>query len=152
MFDNIGGKIKVLAVVVTIIGCIVSFVFGIILFVEGEVGMGFLVIIMGGLLSWVSSFVLYGFGELIESNQNIQKTNKDIYLHLKSNNDSTTEEKMNQGTTSTANNTSTYKSYLDEFMKKSPAPAGKKKSYCPDCGKERNDYDTMCNFCGYKFL
>lgn len=150
MFDNIGGKIKVLAVVVTIIGCIVSFVFGIILFVEGEVGMGFLVIIMGGLLSWVSSFVLYGFGELIESNQDIQKTNKDIYLHLKSNNDSTTEEKSVQETNQPIDRTRN--SYLWDLLKNSPAPVEKKKSYCPDCGKERNDYDTMCNFCGYKFL
>ena len=150
MFDNIGGKIKVLAAVVTILGCIVSFVFGIILFVEREFGMGFLVIIMGGLLSWVSSFVLYGFGELIESNQDIQKTNKDIYLHLKSNNDSTTAKKSVQETNQPIDRTRN--SYLWDLLKTSPAPAEKKKSYCPDCGKERNDYDTICNFCGYKFL
>lgn len=78
MFENIGGKIKKLAIVLTVIGIIASFVVGILMAVaasnlhQSQLG-GILVIILGSILSWISSFVLYGFGQLIESTCNIEK-------------------------------------------------------------------------------
>lgn len=71
MFDNIGGKIKVLAQVVCWIGITISVIFGLISFENG----GIVVIILGSLFSWIGSFTLYGFGQLIE--------NSDILVELK---------------------------------------------------------------------
>lgn len=65
MFENIGGKIKKLAIVITIIGIIISFIIGIMLSNEFGLG-GFIVILGGSLLSWIGSFLLYGFGEIID--------------------------------------------------------------------------------------
>ena len=80
MFDNIGGKIKGLAKIICWIGIIACVITGIALISDaskgdryyrytdgGEVFAGILVMILGSVLSWVGSFVLYGFGELVEN-------------------------------------------------------------------------------------
>lgn len=71
MFKNIGGKIKGLAKVICIVGIAISIVVGIGMICSGYngamVGMGFAVMIVGSLVSWIGSFFAYGFGELIEN-------------------------------------------------------------------------------------
>lgn len=69
MFDNIGGKIKSLAQVVCWIGIIASVICGFILIGTDEdlILLGLLIMVIGSLISWVSSFALYGFGQLIEN-------------------------------------------------------------------------------------
>lgn len=88
MFENIGSKIKGLASFMCWIGIGVSVMGGIILLAySGEawyneeicILLGFATMIGGSLLSWLSSFVLYGFGELIENSAIIAgKTEKRI--------------------------------------------------------------------------
>lgn len=67
MFDNVGSKIKALASFFCWGGIIASIIGGIILIGLDEdlIFAGIAVIVIGSLLSWVSSFVLYGFGELV---------------------------------------------------------------------------------------
>ena len=82
MYSNIGGKFKVLAQVIAWIGIFFSFIAGINIIVSGnamgriaysdEISgvasvVGFLVIVIGSLFSWLGSFVLYGFGQLVEN-------------------------------------------------------------------------------------
>jgi len=69
VFDNIGGKIKTLAQVVCCIGIVCSVFVGIVMAVNGEdlAFSGFMIMVIGSLVSWVSSFTLYGFGQLIEN-------------------------------------------------------------------------------------
>ena len=71
MFKNIGGKIKGLAKVICIVGIAIYVVAGIGMICSGYndtmVGMGFAVMIVGSLVSWIGSFFAYGFGELIEN-------------------------------------------------------------------------------------
>ena len=70
MFENIGGKIKGLAKVVCWIGIILSVITGILaIAAQGSAGFipGIAIIIVGALGSWVGSFVLYGFGEMVEN-------------------------------------------------------------------------------------
>ncbi len=78
MFDNIGGKIKTLAEVVTWIGIIASVISGIAIMSIGEemIFVGLMVMIFGALISWVSSFVLYGFGQLVENSDKLVKMSK----------------------------------------------------------------------------
>lgn len=80
MFDNIGGKIKTVATTIAWLGIIGSIIIGIIIIAEAndsyypsatETLSGWLVIIVGSLSSWVSSFTLYGFGQLIENTDTI---------------------------------------------------------------------------------
>ncbi|MBE7076367.1 MAG: hypothetical protein E7374_00550 [Clostridiales bacterium] len=74
-FDKIGEKIKTLAVVFSIIGVSVSIVFGIhTLFKNAPLGI--LIIIIGSFCSWISSFFIYGYGELINKTTEIAKNTK----------------------------------------------------------------------------
>lgn len=69
MFDNIGGKIKILAQVLCWIGIIASVSFGFVFVVEGYYTAfgAILMMVLGSLGSWIGSFVLYGFGQLVEN-------------------------------------------------------------------------------------
>lgn len=75
MYNNIGKKIKTAAKIIGWIGIIISGLWGLILISQafgywGEpifIFMGLMVIGIGSLLSWTSTWILYGFGELIEN-------------------------------------------------------------------------------------
>ena len=91
MYANIGEKIKKVAVIVAIIGIICSIVIGIVLIVQAQgsgsssyygrsrgndnilIFMGIATMILGSLVSWISSFFAYGFGELIVKTTEIAK-------------------------------------------------------------------------------
>ena len=85
MFDNIGSKLKTLAKVLCWIGIVLSVVAAIVMFTaasysnsgESYVVMGLITLIVGPLLSWVNSFVLYGFGELIDKTSSIERSVRD---------------------------------------------------------------------------
>jgi hypothetical protein len=68
MFDNIGGKIKGLAKLVCWLGIIGSGICGIVF--EGATrsnGGGLVIAIVGAVISWIGSFFIYGFGQLVEN-------------------------------------------------------------------------------------
>lgn len=67
MFENIGSKIKTLAKVLCWIGIIASVITAIVLWADELVGIGFIVLVGGSLLSWIGSFFAYGFGELVSN-------------------------------------------------------------------------------------
>ena len=71
MFSNIGGKIKKLAIILCILGMIGSVIYGIVCFAnsnryENLTLYGILILVGGCLVSWIISFFVYGYGELIE--------------------------------------------------------------------------------------
>ena len=88
MFDNIGGKIKTLAKVVCWIGIIACIITGIVLMATDDdlILVGILTAVVGSLLSWVSSFILYGFGQLVENSDTI--ANRNVNSHSNSTNSS----------------------------------------------------------------
>lgn len=68
MYDNVGGKIKGIAQLVTWLGIIASVIgFMILVGNEDTIGLAFAVLIVGCIGAWLSSLVLYGFGQLIEN-------------------------------------------------------------------------------------
>ncbi|MDL2319144.1 hypothetical protein LJC74_08765 [Eubacteriales bacterium OttesenSCG-928-A19] len=92
MHRNIGGKIKTFANVIMWIGIIASVVIGIAVMYGGTrminsysngyyhsggsgqaILAGIVIIVIGILISWIGSFSLYGYGELIESTQEIRE-------------------------------------------------------------------------------
>ncbi len=75
MFDNIGGKIKLLAKILCWIGIVASIVCGLNLIlgtwdITTSIFLGFVVMVLGSFGSWVGAFALYGFGQLVEDNEN----------------------------------------------------------------------------------
>ena len=84
MFENIGGKIKTLAVIICWIGIIASVVAACALWMENSRrnptgGLGFVILIAGCLSSWIGSFVLYAIGEITESTEKQTKTLVQLY-------------------------------------------------------------------------
>ncbi len=88
MFENIGKKIKALCKIAFIVFSILSFIIGLVVGVPlmesgdeaGVLGF-FLIILIGGggmLFSYLLVMVLYGFGELVDTNQTQVKQNKKI--------------------------------------------------------------------------
>ena len=84
MFSNIGGKIKGLAKFICWVGIISSVVAGIVLIISSHNSNGYysytdtnmiiagiLVMLFGSILSWIGSFVLYGFGELVDNSSKL---------------------------------------------------------------------------------
>ncbi len=69
MFNNIGGKIKTVAMTLCIIESVVSAICGLVLIVTDKrtILPGILLILIGPIIAWLGSFLLYGFGQLIEN-------------------------------------------------------------------------------------
>ncbi len=85
MFSNIGKKIQTLGKIVCWLGIIMFVLLGLMTAVCGytvsdygtpadgaaAVVTGILIIVIGSIASWVSSFMMVGFGRLVETNEQI---------------------------------------------------------------------------------
>ena len=78
MFDDIGKKIKSLATILCWVGIIAYVIAAIVMFSIDDdlIGIGFLLLIVGPLMSWVGSFFMYGFGELIDKACDIERNTR----------------------------------------------------------------------------
>ena len=78
MYDNIGGKIKGLAKATFIIEAIAVVITGIALMASDEdmIPIGLLVMVVGPIVAWVSSWLLYGFGELVDKACDIERNTR----------------------------------------------------------------------------
>lgn len=126
MFDNIGRKIKILAIVVFVLemlaGIIAGFTFGSNTDWK-EPFRAILIIIASPFLAWISAFVLYGFGQLVEnSDKLVNNSNKLIHAC-----DKKTNYENNQNSSQTSS--------TDE----------RKFRYCDKCGKMISG--EICPYC-----
>lgn len=82
MYKNVGKKIKVLATIICIVTAIFWMILGFVLILREKSTteirlVGIITLIVGPLSCWINSFLLYGYGELIEQNT---ETNKELKL------------------------------------------------------------------------
>ena len=64
MYNNIGGKLKGLAIVIFILEALVTIIFSFVIMASGN-ELGILLFFVGPIIAWASSLLIYGFGELI---------------------------------------------------------------------------------------
>ena len=85
LYDNIGNKIKGLAKTAFIVEAIGAVVTGLVLLFTDEdlILCGFLTLICGPIIAWVSSWILYAFGELVERTCNNESNTRMIVKLLK---------------------------------------------------------------------
>lgn len=77
MYDNIGEKIKGLAKVVFIIGAIVDVIAGVDLMSSDQyVLIGLFVMLLGPVVAWAFSWLIYGFGEIIDKTCDIERNTR----------------------------------------------------------------------------
>lgn len=73
LFENIGEKIKNTVKFFAIFGMVISILLGVDIIFEGFIFIGIIVTLLGFLISWMGSWLLYGYGELIQRCINIDK-------------------------------------------------------------------------------
>ena len=93
MYDNIGEKIKGLAKATAIVEAIAAIIVGIVLWGKTEEGWCALILFCGPIVAWVSSWVLYGFGEIIDKLYDIEHNTKLIMKLKKARNNHESEAK-----------------------------------------------------------
>ncbi len=133
MFSNIGGKIMAAAKVLCWLGIIASIIIGIVFFWAASEAyndgtlfavFGVLVIVLGSIMSWVGSFFLYGFGQLVENSDSL------VYLTRRLDKEDNKED--------------IYKVFRDnkEHVAKGPTWT------CPVCMKKNEQDIIICQSCG----
>ena len=85
LYTDIGGKIKNWAKWIFIVEAIGAIITGLVLLCTDAdlVVSGLLVMFLGPFVAWVSSWILYGFGELIEKTVNNESNTRDILRLMK---------------------------------------------------------------------
>ena len=137
MFDNIGGKIKGLAKFITVFGIIVSVIVGACILdaaskmyphdMKGvETIPGFTVMVVGSVISWLSSLVLYAFGQLVESAKNLEEK-------FCSNSDT---------------NLSEITQIVNQTIEKENYNESLENLNCPICGEQIKENARFCTKCG----
>ena len=76
MFENIGEKIKMIAKIYFYVCAIASFILGCVMI--DETPLGLVVMVVGVLVSYLSSLVMYAFGELVENSTATRREIKEI--------------------------------------------------------------------------
>ena len=133
MFDNIGGKIKGLASVCCVLEMLASIITGIILIATDEdlVTYGIVTLFAGSLFGIGSSWLIYGFGELIEKvnriEESICKSDSEI---------------SQKGKTANSMDSAVIENPSFEQVPKSVVPY-----WCKECGQE-GPYIGKCPKCG----
>ena len=128
MFDNIGQKIKKLAMITFIVLSSIFVLDGFISFMYYKRLVHLLICIIGPFVAWISSFLLYGFGELVDNSSKIKsdtedkKKNQEIIIKelKKLNGDIQIEEKKQKNWT------------------------------CENCGTLNDKHASFCYICGNK--
>ena len=78
MYENIGKKIKLLAQAIFILDSIAAVITGIVLWIDIEEGWCAIVLFGGPVVAWISSWLLYGFGELIDKVCDIERNTRGV--------------------------------------------------------------------------
>ena len=141
LYENIGGKIKNWAKWIFIIEAIGAIITGLVLLCTDEdlILYGLLTAICGPIVAYVSSWILYAFGELVEDVHVIRYNKKTI--------DNTKISPEIESTTSIKGHSPTQKAKL--YMEMGVAPEKVGTGYiCPVC-KMTMDSMSPCERCGY---
>ena len=85
LYENIGIKIKTLAAVSFIVEAVTAVIAGIVMIFDYALLAGLLTLLFGPVIAFVASWLLYGFGELIDKLERIEKHTKGLVTKFNSN-------------------------------------------------------------------
>ena len=158
MYDNIGGKIKGLATAIFIIEAIVGIIYGIALMATDEdlILIGLLVLVGGPIVAWVSSWLIYGFGELIDKTCDIERNTRGEGIKGKDNKDEKCMQDMSVAKTcDTEHNACGEENKREQnnenCQQNASVPKKKKELMCPKCASIVCYGDPRCKTCGQQF-
>ena len=79
MFDDIGGKIKIIGQILCWLGIGCSLFVGGLYISQEQIVAGFLIATIGALVSWISAMMIYGFGQLIQNSDIIAENMENLF-------------------------------------------------------------------------
>ena len=132
MFEDIGEKMKTVAEIMFILGCIAS--------VIGAFTLGWFVIIIGPLFSWLGSIGLYGMGELIDETTRNCRVNNEILEILRK------QKRENEKATQSSDKKPAVVSNVSSNLHRT-ASAGETWR-CEKCGTVNDSTSWYCKDCG----
>lgn len=148
MYENIGEKIKALAKILFVVEIFVSVIGGLILSVALRYAMyGFAILlffgiaVVGVIAAYISSMLLYGFGELISNSKKLVEIGKEVNSNKTSANIS-----AEQQATPVSYNTTLFQPQTTESEEEKREPNNNEWK-CPKCGKINQNYVGTCG-CG----
>lgn len=156
MFSNIGGKIKTFVVVCFIFGCIGALFTAISFWTQIDKGgawMFFIGLLAGGgvfLISWIGSFVLYGYGQIVENTDSITYYLEDIARETKKQTELLANEKGDPDTKADTKYTSN-NSGMSNFRRSALGygTSGNNGVWrCKNCGEDNAATSMFCASCG----
>ena len=137
MFDYIGSKVKVLAVVGCILGIIGSVILGVTTMFSGQLPLGIVYIVVGILISWLSSLTTYAIGESAENTESILNTLTKINWNQNQNQSQNQNQNQNKNQSIETNSIN----FLDFDNGNWTCSCGSKNNamanFCPVCHKSR---------------
>ena len=154
MYDNIGKKIKGLAMTIFIIEAIAAVIAGIFYIAANEyMLLGLLTMAGGFLVAWISSWFLYGFGELIDkvcdiarNMHKVENTSKDY---------TTTFTEYRPQTTEYVQTIEYAQTNIEKDVNKGTPPVSavisNGEKVCPKCGTTQRADRSVCWSCGQHF-
>ena len=129
MYEHVGRKIKSVAEWINVLGVFISVLIGIIIIGHNEDNFlaGLLVIGIGAIISWLSTLLLYGFGQLIDDTATIREATVAMQRR---------KQEASFGDDATAATGDHNESDL---------------GFCTHCGAPRTDIGAYCSSCGHSF-
>ncbi len=131
MYNNIGDKIKSVAKTVGIVGIVLSIIIGIFTYISlgvliggGGVIIGVAIMVGGSIASWLSTWILYSWGDIVDNVQQINETLTKLDLESKP-----------------------LSSRLLQSAKSSQKIKAPAKWTCPKCGEQNNANAHYCINC-----
>ena len=152
LYDNIGGKIKNLAkwcFIVEAIGAIITG-FTLIFASSKNVLYGFLTIIGGPIIAWVSSWLLYAAGELVEKTCDNERNTREILKLMQGNSqekDENKEEKTVVPAPKPVVSTDTSGEVKTSSVRENISTEDKAPYWCGKCGQP-GPFEGNCFNCG----
>ncbi len=98
MFKNIGEKIKILAVVLFVLDIVFCVIWGIVLIAldEDYIAIGILMLVLGPIFALITSWLLYGFAEIIDNTTYTEYNTRTILEYFDANFDKADNDYLNQ--------------------------------------------------------
>ena len=152
-YNNIGGKVKGLAKWTFIIGAVWAVITGARLLSDEDLMLyGLLVLICGPIVAWVSSWILYAFGELVEKTCDNANNTKNILKHIKEKSKEPDNEYRKNNYSTVYDTASSFEGTTTEPLKPATHTLTEKNTIiCSRCKLEQPSSRKVCWNCGATF-
>jgi hypothetical protein len=160
MYDNIGEKIKSLAKANFFVEALAAIIVGIVLWIETEEWWCVLIILCGPIVALVSSWLLYGFGEIIDKLCDIEQNtrggqSKTKIKEIAQRDEKEAAQKIKREAEIKAKREADEKAKREAAIEREIANIEYVDIKCPNCHEklsfEEGTFEAQCPFCDFKF-